>query len=218
MGITETLVNYGLNLVQTFGYWGIFIAMSLNMTGVEIPSEVVMPFAGFAVSQGSKMTLWGLTIIGSLGEVVGALIIYGICLKGGRPLLERIGKYFYVTPKKLDQADKWFEKHGDAAVLFGRMIPAVRKVVSIPAGLARMDIKKFILFSFIGNLPYAFALVYLGYILGPYYTVVEQYSDKLDYIFYPLVAILAIFIIYRIITVRKAEDDTETKKIDQGTE
>jgi membrane protein DedA with SNARE-associated domain len=202
MGITTNLLNYALYLVQTLGYWGVFIGMSLNMTGIEIPSEVIMPFAGFAVAQGSKMTLWGLTIIGSLGEVVGALIVYGICLKGGRPLLDKFGKYFYLTPKKLDESDEWFQKHGDKAVLFGRMIPAVRKVVSIPAGLTRMDIKKFMLYSFIGNLPYAFALVYLGYILGPYYTVVEQYSGELDYIFYPLVALIVIFIIYRIIVTR----------------
>ena len=202
MSITTNLLNYALNLVQTFGYWGIFIGMSLNMTGIEIPSEVIMPFAGFAVAQGSKMTLWGIAIIGSLGEVVGALIVYGICLKGGRPLLDRYGKYVYLTPKKLDESDKWFQKHGDKAVLFGRMIPAVRKIVSIPAGLSKMDIKKFMLYSFIGNLPYAFALVYIGYTLGPYYTVVEQYSSELDYIFYPLVALIVIFIIYRIIVTR----------------
>ncbi len=202
MGVTTNLLNYALNLVQTFGYWGVFIGMSLNMTGIEIPSEVIMPFAGFAVAQGSKMTIWGLTIIGSLGEVVGALIIYGICLKGGRPLLNKFGKYFYLTPKKLDKSDEWFQKHGDKAVLFGRMIPAVRKVVSIPAGLARMDVKKFMLYSFLGNLPYAFLLVYLGYTLGPYYTIVEQYSGDLDYVFYPLVGLIVIFIIYRIIATR----------------
>jgi membrane protein DedA with SNARE-associated domain len=209
MGMTTNLLNYCLNLVQTLGYWGVFVGMSLNMTGIEVPSEVIMPFAGFAVAQGSKMTLWGLTIVGALGEVVGALIVYGICLKGGRPLLDRFGKYFYLTPKKLDESDEWFQKHGDAAVLFGRMIPAVRKVVSIPAGLAGMDIKKFILYSFIGNLPYAFALVYLGYSLGPYYSVVEQYSGVLDYIFYPLVALIVLFIIYRIIVTRNDTDDSK---------
>lgn len=201
MGLSETLINTAINLVQSMGYWGIFAAMTLNMTGIELPSEVIMPLAGFAVFQG-KMTLWGITIVAAVAETLGALVIYFICLKGGRPLLDRYGKYVLITPSKLDRADKWFEKYGDETVLVGRCIPIVRKIVTVPAGVARMDLKKFTIYTFLGSLPYAFALGYLGYILGPNWIIIENYSSVYDIIIYAGIIAIVIYLAYKIIKTR----------------
>ncbi len=198
MGLSATLMNIAINLTNNLGYWGIFIGMTVNMTGVELPSEVIMPLAGFAVFQG-KMTLWGITLVAATAEVLGALVIYFIALKGGRPFLDKYGKYFLLTPSKLDRGDKWFEKYGNEAILIGRCIPIVRKLVTVPAGLARMDLKKFVIYTFLGSLPYAFALGYLGYLLGPNWNIIESYSGIYDIIIYIGIIIGVGFIGYKII-------------------
>ncbi len=201
IGITETLMNTSINLIQNLGYWGVFIGMSINMTGIELPSEVIMPLAGFAVFQG-KMNLWGITLVASLAEVLGALVIYFIALKGGRPLLDKYGKYFLISSSKLDRGDKWFEKYGHEAVLIGRCIPIVRKLVTIPAGIARMDLKKFIIYTFLGSVPYAFALGYIGFLLGPNWNIIEAYSSQYDTVIYIGIIAVAAYIAYKIIRIR----------------
>ncbi len=210
MGLSATLMNMAINLTQTLGYWGVFIGMSINMTGIELPSEVIMPLAGFAVFQG-KMTLWGITLVAATAEVLGALVIYFIALKGGRPLLDKYGKYFLITPSSLDRGDKWFDKYGNEAVLIGRCIPIVRKLVTIPAGIARMDLKKFITYTFLGSLPYAFALGYLGFILGPNWNIIESYSNYYDNIIYLGIALVVAFIAYKIIRTRSEIVQTKAK-------
>ena len=186
MGLSATLMNIAINLTNNLGYWGIFLGMTLNMTGVELPSEVIMPLAGFAVFQG-KMTLWGITLVAATAEVLGALIIYFIALKGGRPFLDKYGKYFLLTPSKLDRGDKWFEKYGNEAILIGRCIPIVRKLVTV------------VIYTFLGSLPYAFVLGYLGYILGPNWNIIESYSGIYDIIIYVGIIVVVGFVAYKII-------------------
>ena len=209
-GISETLMNMSINLVDNLGYWCIFIGMSLNMTGIELPSEVIMPLAGFAVFQG-KMTLWGITLVASLAEVLGALVIYFIALKGGRPLLDKYGKYVLITPSKLDRGDKWFEKYGHEAVLICRCIPIIRKLITVPAGVARMDLKKFVLYTFLGSLPYAFVLGYIGFTLGPSWNIIESYSSYYDIIIYSGIIAIVAYIAYKIIRTRDEVATTNSK-------
>jgi membrane protein DedA with SNARE-associated domain len=140
-----------------------------------------MPFAGFAVSEG-KMTLLGITLVGTLGNLLGGLIAYFVGLKGGRPFLEKYGKYVLISHSKLDQADHWFEKYGHEAVLISRMLPAIRTFISLPAGIARMDLKKFTIYTFLGSLPWTFALAYIGVQLGPHWEVIKGYFHILDII------------------------------------
>lgn len=210
MSLTTTLMDMAINLVQNLGYWGIFIGMTLNMTGVELPSEIILPLAGF-VAYGGKLSLWGITLVAATAETLGALIIYFISLKAGRPLLEKYGKYIMITPSKLDRSDAWFAKYGEATVLFGRCIFAVRKLVSIPAGLARMDVKKFTLYTFLGSLPYAFAFTYLGYVLGPSYTIIEEYISKYDTFIYLAIALIIVYIAYKILTLKDENDKSQTQ-------
>ena len=179
--IIELVSNFAINIIGSLGYWGVFIGMTLESACIPLPSEVIMPFAGFAVSEG-KMTLLGITLVGTLGNLLGGLIAYFVGLKGGRPFLEKYGKYVLISHSKLDQADHWFEKYGHEAVLISRMLPAIRTFISLPAGIARMDLKKFTVYTFLGSLPWTFALAYIGVQLGPHWELIKGYFHILDII------------------------------------
>ena len=179
--IIELVSNFAINIIGSLGYWGVFIGMTLESACIPLPSEVIMPFAGFAVSEG-KMTLLGITLVGTLGNLLGGLIAYFVGLKGGRPFLEKYGKYVLISHSKLDQADHWFEKYGHEAVLISRMLPAIRTFISLPAGIARMDLKKFTIYTFLGSLPWTFALAYIGVQLGPHWELIKGYFHILDII------------------------------------
>lgn len=183
ISFVEFVSNFTINLIGSLGYWGVFIGMSLESACIPIPSEIIMPFSGFVVWQGNtNMTLIGITIIGALGNLTGSLIAYFVGLKGGRPLLEKYGKYLLITHSKLELADSWFLKYGGEAVLISRVLPIIRTFISLPAGIARMDIKKFILYTFIGSLPWSFVLGYIGVQLGPNWEIIRGYFHTLDMI------------------------------------
>jgi membrane protein DedA with SNARE-associated domain len=183
IGIIETLSNTTIYLIQTFGYWGVFIAMTLESACIPFPSEITMPFAGFVVWQGTtNMTILGITLVATVANLFGSLIAYCVGSIGGRPLLEKYGKYILITHSKLDLADKWFEKYGYEAVLISRLLPIIRTFISLPAGIAHMDIKKFVIYTFLGSLPWCFALGYLGFLLGPQWELIRNYFHILDII------------------------------------
>ena len=174
--------NLAINLVGTFGYCGVIIGTAF------FPSEIIMPLAGIAVSQG-KMTLWGIIGAAILGDVSGALIIYSIAYIGGRPLIEKYGKYILIDHNKLEQADTWFEKYGAEAVLISKLLPIMGRVISVPAGIAKMSLKKFIIYTFIGTLPFAITLGYLGVQLGVKWPIIKEYLDTWD-----ILIVTAVFI------------------------
>ncbi len=196
VGFVEYITNSIINLIESLGYWGVFISMTLESACIPLPSFVIMPFAGFAVYQG-KMTLLGITLIGVLGNLFGSLIAYFVGLRGGRPLLENYGKYILITPTKLDLADEWFEKYGHEAVLISRLLPVIRTFISLPAGIAEMDLKKFIIYTIIGSAPYVFALGYIGVLLGPSWPTIESYFGYLDIVSIALIILVVIYVVYR---------------------
>jgi membrane protein DedA with SNARE-associated domain len=190
--------DFAINLIGNLGYWGVFIGMTLESACIPIPSEIIMPFSGFVVWQGStNMTLIGITVVGAFGNLVGSLIAYFVGLMGGRPLLEKYGKYLLITQSKLELADKWFYKYGGEAVLISRFLPIIRTFISLPAGIARMDLKKFILYTFIGSLPWSFALGYIGTQLGPNWGVIQGYFHILDIIVEIGILGIIAYIIYK---------------------
>ncbi|MGZ7049838.1 MAG: DedA family protein [Methanobacterium sp.] len=180
-GIVESVSNFAISLIENLGYWGIFIGMTLESACIPLPSEVIMPFAGFVVNEG-KLTLWGITLVGALGNLFGSLIAYFVGLKGGRPFLEKYGKYLLIGHRELDLADSWFKKYGHEAVFISRMLPIIRTFISLPAGIARMDLKKFIIYTFLGSLPWTFALGYIGIQLGREWSIIKNYFQILDII------------------------------------
>jgi Uncharacterized membrane-associated protein len=143
------------------------------------------------------MTLLGIGIVGALGNLLGALIAYFAGLKGGRPFLEKYGKYVLISSNNLDLADAWFERYGHEAVLISRLLPIIRTFISLPAGIARMDLKKFIIYTFLGSLPWTFALGYLGVQLGPHWNVIKGYFHILDIIVIVAIIGALVYLIYR---------------------
>jgi len=196
VGIVEFVSNTAINLIETLGYWGVFLGMTLDGIGVPVLSEVTMTFAGFAVYDG-KMSLLGITLVGTLGETLGALIAYSIGREGGRPLLEKYGKYILISHKDLNRADGWFQKYGHEAVLISRVLPILRNVISLPAGITRMDIKKFVMYTFLGSLPWAFALGYIGTQLGPRWSIIEGYFRYLDIVVIVAIVAVLIYVVYK---------------------
>jgi membrane protein DedA with SNARE-associated domain len=197
-GIVEFVSNFAIYLISSLGYWGVFIGMTLESACIPLPSEIIMPFSGFVVWQGTtNMTLWGITIIGALGNLLGSLIAYFVGLKGGRPLLEKYGKYVLITHSKLELADQWFERYGYEAVLISRVLPIIRTFISLPAGISHMDLKKFVIYTFAGSLPWCFVLGYIGVQLGPRWEIIKGYFHILDVIV--VVGIIAFlgYIIYK---------------------
>ena len=181
MGITGFLADMVINVIEMMGYLGIFILMALESALILIPSEVIIPFSGFLVYTG-KMNLFLTTSAGAFGNLFGSIIAYLIGLKGGRDFLIRYGKYFLVNRHHIAIVDEFFSKHGDKAVFFGRLLPAVRTVISFPAGIARMSFKKFIIYTLFGSYIWSFFLLYMGIMLRERWDIVEYYFEVIDYI------------------------------------
>lgn len=195
VGIIETVTGFAIYLIENLGYWGVFIAMTLESTCIPLPSEVIMPLAGFVVYEG-KMSLIGITIAGVMGNLVGSLIAYFIGLKGGRPFLEKYGKYVFISHNKLEMAHSWFDKYGHEAVLISRCLPIIRTFISLPAGIAEMDLKKFIIYTLLGSIPWVLALGYIGVMLGPNWNTIEKYFRYMDVLVVVGAIILIAYLIY----------------------
>jgi membrane protein DedA with SNARE-associated domain len=195
--IIETLSDFVISVIEQLGYAGVFAGMTLESVGLPIPSEVIMPFAGYVVWEGG-LTLIGITLAGTLGCLAGSLIAYCIGLWGGRPLLERYGKYVLIRKRELDLADKWFGKYGDRAVFVSRLLPVVRTYISFPAGIVKMDLKKFSLYTVLGSLLWCFGLAYIGVLLGPHWVDIEGLFRYLDIaVIVGIIALVAYLIYHR---------------------
>jgi membrane protein DedA with SNARE-associated domain len=175
INIFETLSNFVIAVIEQLGYGGVFVGMTLESTGLPLPSEIIMAFAGYVVWEG-QLTLLGITLAGTLGCLTGSLIAYGIGAYGGRPLLERYGKYVLIRKNELDRGEQWFAKHGESAVFISRLLPVVRTYISFPAGIVRMDLRKFSVYTFLGSLPFCFAFAYAGVALGPHWHSITRLS------------------------------------------
>ncbi len=151
--------------ISTLGYSGIVLLMAIESACIPLPSEIIMPFSGYLVSTG-QMNLWLVAIAGGVGCVLGSLVAYWVGSKGGRPLIEKYGRYVLVSPHDLDMADRWFASHGEIIVFVSRLLPAIRTFIAFPAGVARMNLKRFVLYTFAGSLPWCLGLAYVGQKLG----------------------------------------------------
>ena len=154
-----------VSIVNGMGYLGITAAMFLESSFFPFPSELVLPPAGYLASQG-KMELWIVVVLGIVGSLLGALFNYWISLRLGRPLILRFGRYVGLSARAYDRAEEAFRRHGEISTFVGRLIPGLRQYISLPAGLARMPIGKFLLFTGLGAGIWASILALLGYIIG----------------------------------------------------
>jgi membrane protein DedA with SNARE-associated domain len=196
INIFETLSNFVIAVIEQLGYGGVFVGMTLESTGLPLPSEIIMAFAGYVVWEG-QLTLLGITLAGTLGCLTGSLIAYGIGAYGGRPLLERYGKYVLIRKSELDRGEQWFAKHGESAVFISRLLPVVRTYISFPAGIVRMDVRKFSIYTFLGSLPFCFAFAYAGVALGPHWHSITRLSRYFNVAVIVALAVLVGYLIYR---------------------
>jgi membrane protein DedA with SNARE-associated domain len=175
----ELLSGYITDLIVAFGYPGIIFLMTLESACMPVPSEIVMPFAGFGAQRGD-LDFWLVGMAGSIGCLIGSVLSYAVGYYGGRPLLERYGRYILVTRHEIDMAHSWFERYGTMTVFIARLLPIIRTFISLPAGIARMEFRKFAFYSFVGSLPWCYALAYAGVVLKDNWTMLEDYWIYLD--------------------------------------
>jgi len=201
--ISETVVNETAQFVREAGLPGIFALMALSSACVPIPSEVVMLFAGFAVadpgasSSQHHLTMVGVVLAGLLGTMVGSWAAYAVGRGGRLEFVERHGGKLHVGPAQIERADRWFQRHGEAVVLFGRMIPLIRAFVSLPAGIARMPIVRFTVFSLIGSIPWVLGLALAGHALGGDWKSARKAFEYVDYAIVAMVVIGAVYYVVR---------------------
>ena len=183
-----------LNLFIATGYAGIVIAMAIESCCIPLPSELIMPLAGFLAFQG-RFNLGGTALAGAAGCVVGSAVAYWIGAVGGRPLLLRYGRYVLISHRDADRADVFFARYGDATIFATRLMPIVRTFISLPAGIARMQFTKFLIYTFLGSLPWCFVLALAGYKLGQHWQQVGSVLHKYDFLIaVALVALVALFL------------------------
>lgn len=193
------LVKFSLDLISSAGYPGIVAVMALENVFPPIPSEVVMPFAGFLVFQG-RFTAVLAVVAGVLGSVIGALILYGIGAAfrhdGVQKFLEKYGKYIFVSPEDLNAAENYFSRYGEWAVLIARVIPIVRSIISIPAGFVKMGMVRFLALTVLGTTIWTTLLTYSGIILGENWEKVGPVLQKYENLVLGVLVVLAVFYIY----------------------
>jgi len=192
------------SLYARFGYVGVAIAMTIESAAIPIPSELILPFAGWSVARGvtepltgAAWSYWGAVVAGVVGNTAGSLASYAVGAFGGRPLLDRWGRYLLISAHDLDLADRWFARYGSATVFFSRMLPVVRTFISVPAGVARMPLWRFTLFSIAGAIPWVMLLVWGGQVLGANWLAIKQSLRGLDYLVAAGILLLVGLFVYR---------------------
>ena len=196
MAITESIIHIATTFIETAGYPGIGVLMVMESMILPVPSEAVMPFAGFLIFDGT-LTWTGVIIVSTLGSIVGSLISYWIGAKGGRPLVERWGKYVLVSHHDLDITDRFFARRGSWAVFISRFIPVIRHIISIPAGVAKMPLKKFLAATIVGATMWNVFLTWVGFKLGENWETIGKYSKKIDIAVVAVLIVLVAAFIYR---------------------
>lgn len=188
----EVLSGFIIHLIESFGYVGIFILMTLESALIPLPSEVTMPFSGFLVSKG-EFSFFLVVLMGALGNVVGSLIAYsiGYFLQESiiLTLVDRYGKFFLITRHEYNTSVQWIKKYGDSIAFFSRLLPGVRTFISLPAGLSKVNIWKFSIYTFLGSFIWSTFLTYIGVYMGNQWHSIEKYYRKFE------IVIAAVFII-----------------------
>lgn len=169
-----------LAVISAGGYLGIVLLMAIESACIPLPSEIIMPFSGYLVGLG-RFTLWGVAVAGAVGCNLGSAVAYYVGARGGRPWLERYGRYVLITRRDLEWADRWFARYGEATIFFARLLPVIRTFIALPAGIARMSVWRFHLYTFLGSLPWCWVLAWLGLKFGEQWQeTIHPWFEKFD--------------------------------------
>ncbi len=188
--------KFVVNLMANFGYIGMFLGMVLEAVIIIIPSELILATGGILAAN-KIFTFWGSFLTGLLGSVFCAILLYAMGYFGGRPFIEKYGKYFFMKKEDIDKADSWFAKYGLWGAFIGRNFPIVRTLISIPLGLTRVSFWKFLLYTTLGSIPWTFAFVYVGYALGNNWVLLKNYTSKLKVPIRILLLLLIVSFFYK---------------------
>lgn len=187
--------EYIINVVSAWGYWGVGIGMMLESACMPIPSEIVLPLGGYMAYTG-RLTFWAAVFAGVLGGLIGSIVAYVVGYYGGRPFIIKYGKYILINQNDFEKADKWFNKYGQITVFTSRLLPIIRTFISLPAGIARVDFKRFVFYTILGSLPWSIALTYAGFALGQNWRTIKASLSWLDDMIIAVLLILVVYYIY----------------------
>ena len=205
--IDQIVIPFLNALYGAVGYLGVALAMAIESAMIPLPSELILPYAGFLVSDPSQLepitrgpwSFWVVVIVATLGNTVGSVIGYAIGAWGGRPFLERWGRYLLIRPHEIELAEEFFRKYGPATAFFSRLLPIVRTFISFPAGVARMPLGRFIAYSTAGAIPWSIALVFAGTQLGAHWLDIRHALQPFDLLIaVAVVALLVLFVWWRL--------------------
>lgn len=202
--IDQIALPFLTSLYGAVGYIGVMLAMAIESAMIPLPSELILPMAGYMVWDATKLepltggawNFWVVVIVATLGNTLGSLVAYAIGAYGGRPFLERYGRYLLIRPHEIEAADHFFAKYGSATVFFGRLLPIVRTFISFPAGVTRMPLGKFIAYSTAGALPWSILLAWAGLQLGASWTTLREMLKPFDMAIAVAVVLLAIGLVW----------------------
>lgn len=207
--LIELLSVFIVATIARLGYAGVVLLMAIESACIPLPSEIIMPFSGYLVSKG-EFNLWLVGVAGAFGCVVGSLGAYWVGMYGGRPLVEKYGRYLLVSSHDLDLADRWFDRFGEVIVFASRLLPAVRTFIAFPAGVARMNIKKFVIYTFAGSLPWCIGLAYVGQRLGEKWDkdpTLKNLFHRFDFVIGILITAAVVWLVWRHIKHLRSDDD-----------
>jgi len=202
--IDEIVIPFLNSLYGAVGYIGVMFAMAIESAMIPLPSELILPYAGFLVSDPSQLepitgqpwNFWIVAIVATIGNTLGSLIAYAIGAYGGRPFLERYGRYVLIRPHEIELADHFFARHGAATVFIGRLLPIVRTFISFPAGVARMPIRTFIVYSTAGAFIWSCLLIYAGVVLGENWAEIRRILQPFDLAIAVLVVLAGVLFVW----------------------
>jgi membrane protein DedA with SNARE-associated domain len=195
----QSVLNFINHVYQLLGWPGVIALMAIESACIPLPSELIMPLAGWMLIQKEGLGIGFIVLAGlcgATGNVIGSLIAYWVGDKGGIPFLRRYGKYILISDHDLDRANQWFAKYGDWITFVSRLIPAVRTFISLPAGIARMNLGKFILYAFLGSFIWSTALAWGGYLLGQNWEKLREAMRPFDYPIAGIVLALIVFAVW----------------------
>ncbi|WP_231639552.1 DedA family protein [Sphingomonas profundi] len=195
-----------VGFISATGYLGIVLLMAIESACIPLPSEVIMPFSGYLVSTG-RFDLWAVATAGAIGCNLGSILPYEAGKRGGRPVVERWGKYFLVDLHDLDRAERFFARFGSIATLIGRLLPVVRSFIALPAGVARMPLVKFHVYTFVGSWPWCFGLAWVGRELGEHWNSdprIKALFHRADLIIGIAIVLAVGYFLYRRLAKRRA--------------
>jgi len=177
--VIEPVGAWVMNVISTLGYAGVVVCMAIESACIPLPSEIIMPFSGSLVATG-RFDLWLVSLAGAFGCLVGSVVAYAVGYYGGRPFIERWGKWILLSERELAWADRLFNKYGSPTVFIARLLPVIRTFISLPAGIARMPFGRFCLYTFVGSFPWCLALAYVGLAMGERWPELRYYFHKFD--------------------------------------